>query len=118
MFFYIFCFFGLGEFAMRTKRKIIGMDCSNVAFCCGPCSSKVEENPERIFLKPNDGNRYAKFTWTMANNTLLDLRNVRMCRPCCHRYIEMVDGLKDHDAECLEMMHRDAQAIVAKHNLM
>lgn len=102
---------------MRIKRKIIGFDCSGITFCCGPCESTVEENPERIFLKPNNGGRYARFTWKTQDDTLIDLRNVRMCRPCCHRYMEIVDGVNDHDFESIERMQQDADCIIKKLNL-
>lgn len=99
---------------MRNKRKIIGMDCSDIRFCCGPCNSTVEEHADCIFLKPNDGQRYARFTWNLFDGTIVDLRNVRMCRSCCHRYTEMHDAVGDHDFEAIEMMQRDAQAVLTK----
>lgn len=99
---------------MRNKRKIIGMDCSAIRFCCGPCDSTVEEDPDHIFLKPNDGQRYARFTWKLSNGTIVDLRNVRMCRPCCHGYMEMHDGIEDHDFDAIERMQQDAEAVLTK----
>lgn len=101
----------------QTPMRMLGMDCSKINFCCGPCVSKVEENPDRPFLKPNNGGRYTRFTWTTAQGITLDLRRVRMCRPCCHRYLEMSDGVQEHDFESLEVMHRDAQAIMQKFDI-
>lgn len=99
---------------IKPKQTHIGMDCSNIRFCCGPCTSTVEENPERIFLKPNSGNRYARFTWETQDGTLVDLLNVRMCRPCCHRYMEIKDSVAEFDFEAIEMMQRDAQRVMEK----
>ena len=92
----------------------LGRNCFDINFCCGPCDSKVEESPDRIFLKPNNGGRYARFTWQTTDGTFIDLTSVRMCRPCCHRYMEIMDGVRDHDAEAMEMMHRDATIILQK----
>lgn len=102
---------------MQIKQKNIGMDCSTITFCCGPCESTVQENAERIFLKPNNGTRYRSVTWKTQDGTLIDLRNVRMCRSCCHRYHEMWDGVNDHDFESIERMHQDADCIIKKHNI-
>ena len=72
------------------------------------------EDADRIFLKPNDGQRYTRFTWKRSDGTIVDLRNVRICRPCCHRYTEMRHDLEDHDFEAIEMMQRDAEAVLTK----
>jgi len=98
----------------KPTQKRLGMDCSSIPFCCGPCISKIKENPERPFLKPYDGGRYARFTWTAKDNTLVDIRNVRICRPCCLRYKEMQDGVRDFDFESIEIMHRDADVVMRK----
>ena len=90
------------------------MDCSSIRFCCGPCTSTAEETPERMFLKPKSGNRYARFTWETQDGTLVDLVNVRMCRSCCHRYMEIMDGVAAFDSEAIEMMQRDAQRVIEK----
>ena len=99
---------------MRTKRKIIGFDCSSISFCCGPCTSTVQETPERIFLKPHSGGRYKQFTWKTQDGTLVDLRRVRMCRSCCHRYMEIRDGVNENDFHCMEMMQQDAESVITK----
>ena len=87
------------------------MDCSSIRFCCGPCTSTAEETPERMFLKPKSGNRYARFTWETQDGTLLDLVNVRMCRSCCHRYMEIMDGVAAFDFKAID----DAEGRAARY---
>lgn len=53
-------------------------------------------------------------TWQLRNGDVLDLRNVRICKPCNDRYLEMKDGVKDYDYEYMEMMHDDAEKIISK----
>ena len=58
--------------------------------------------------------QYARFTWETQDGTLGDLVKVRMCRSCCHRYMEMMDGVAAFDSEAIEMMQRDAQRVMEK----
>ena len=67
-----------------------------------------------MFLKPKSGNRYARFTWETQDGTLLDLVNVRMCRSCCHRYMEIKNGVAEFDFKAIDMMQRDAQRVMEK----
>lgn len=92
----------------------IGLNCFNINHCAGPCDSKTEESPDRPFLKPNSGGRYSKFTWKTSNGVYVDVYSVRMCRACCHRYMEMQDGVDSHDFESIERMHNDANAVMKK----
>ena len=89
----------------------VGMNCSHIDVCCGPCADKVPEG-NHPYLKPYSGGRYEKFTWKTERGVYVDLYSVRMCRTCCHRYMEIMDGVDDHDFECMEMMHRDAEAVL------
>lgn len=98
----------------EPKQTHFDMDCSSIRFCCGSCTSTVEETPERIFLKPNDGKRYARLTWETQDGMLVDLFNVRICRSCCHRYMEIKDGVAEFDFKAIEMMQRDAQRVIQK----
>ena len=102
---------------MRSQMKRIGIDCSHVAFCAGPCSITVQEDGERKWLKPYSGGRYTQFMWETAAGTLVDLRNLRICSSCADRYNEMKDGVSNFDADDIERMHRDADAILAKHGV-
>ena len=95
-------------------QRRIGINCRDIRHCCGPCSSTVHESQDRIFLKPNNGGRYERFTWQTTDNIFIDLFNVRMCRSCCHRYMEMQDGMHGYEFEAIEMMHRDAEQIQQK----
>ena len=93
----------------------LSIDCSRVAFCAGPCTSIVEEEGERKWLKPYSGGRYTKFTWETSAEVLVNLRNLRICSSCFDRYKEMWDGVSNFDADDIERMYRDADAILAKH---
>ena len=93
---------------------LIGKDCTKIDFCIGPCTCTLQETQDHKWLKPYSGNRYKQMTWQLRNGDVLDLRNVRICKPCNDRYLEMKDGVKDYDYEYMEMMHNDAAKIISK----
>lgn len=93
---------------------LIGKDCSSINYCVGPCNCTLEETEDRKWMKPYDGKRYMQMTWQRANGDIVDLRNVRICKPCNDRYLEMKDNVRDYDYDALDRMHQDADKIISK----
>lgn len=93
---------------------LIGKNCTEIDFCIGPCSCTLQETQHQKWLKPYNGNRYKQMTWQLRNGDILDLRNVRICKACNDRYLEMKDGVSDYDYEYMEKMHEDAEIIIKK----
>tara|TARA_Y100000361_G_C11141032_1_gene335067 strand:+ start:775 stop:1071 length:297 start_codon:yes stop_codon:yes gene_type:complete len=86
------------------------IDVSNVKFCTGPCNS-FEPEPEPLndtyyYFKPHSGNRYT-YTYPYKKSTLY-INNLRICRGCNNRYIELCD---END---LEQLEKDAETILKK----
>ena len=67
-----------------------------------------------MFLKPMDQKRYACSSWLMHGGSVLRLCNLRMCRSCCHRYLEQWDEIQYDDADSIKSMRWDAEMIIKK----
>ena len=83
-------------------------ECSAVMFCCGPCTSMEAETQNLRWLKPYNGGRYRKRTWSMLDGGQVDLLNIRTCASCNDRYQEQIAGQNDAWED------RDARAILRK----
>ena len=60
------------------------------------------------WMKPYNGGRYLKRTWSMLDGGQVDLLNIRTCATCNDRYLEQI-AAKDDAWE-----DRDARAILRK----
>jgi len=83
-------------------------ECSAVMFCCGPCVSMDAETQNLRWMKPYNGGRYRKRTWSMLDGGQVDLLNIRTCAMCNDRYHEQM-AAKD-----IAWEDRDARAILRK----
>ena len=92
----------------------IVIDCSDIKFCCGPCSSKEEEpkpdkNGKYVF-KPYNGGRYnIEYPIDIEENFSLTLKNVRICGSCNSRYLEFIN-----EEDMIESLVQDAKTILKK----
>lgn len=100
---------------MNTNDIII--NCSNIKFCPGPCNLKtIEQKPIKIEnkywynFKPHSGGRYDEISYPF-NNTMLKLKNVRLCRSCNKRNLEF------WDEQSYENLENDASVIIKKLNI-
>ena len=80
-------------------------ECSSVMFCCGPCDSMDTETKDLRWMKPYNGGRYRKRTWSMLDGGQVDLLNIRTCATCNDRYHEQIadkdDAWEDRDARAI-----------------
>ena len=80
-------------------------ECSAVMFCCGPCTSMEAETQNLRWMKPYNGGRYRKRTWSMLDGGQVDLLNIRTCATCNDRYHEQIadkdDAWEDRDARAI-----------------
>ena len=74
-------------------------------FCCGPCDSMDAETQNLRWMKPYNGGRYRKRTWSMLDGGQVDLLNIRTCAMCNDRYHEQIaeqdDAWEDRDARAI-----------------
>jgi len=74
---------------------LFNINCQEIKYCCGPCNNNDIEKPGvliddnlKYILKPHDGKRYRLFMYTLLNEDILYLKNLRLCRECLNRYDE------------------------------
>ena len=81
-----------------NQSNNIIFDASEIKYCIGPCSSKIQESPP-IFIgdkkhhqfKPYSGGKYAKCCYPLSENCSLIIKNFRICNSCNKRYLENYD---------------------------
>ena len=98
--------------------KII-LNHDNLHFCSGPCGMLSDEyciqdaNNSYLFeLKPYNGNRYPKITYTRCNNDVIEVINCRIC-PQCHK--KNLDLTEENEIQYLDI---DAIKVIKKFILL
>ena len=91
----------------------------NLHFCSGPSGMLSDEccirdaNYNYLFeLKPYNGNRYPKITYTRCNNDVIEVINCRIC-PSCHK--KNLDLIEENEIEYLDI---DAIKVIKKFILL
>lgn len=99
---------------MSSNSDII-IEAQNIKFCPGPCndttpepSPNKSENEVWYTFKPHSVGRYERLSYPMSNGGELILKNVRICRSCCHRHIEF------EEEGYTEYLLRDGNTILEK----
>jgi len=98
--------------------KIV-LDHSNFHFCSGPCGMLSDEcriqdaNNNYLFeLKPYNGNRYPKITYTRCNDDIIEVVNCRICAQCHKKNLDLTEE------NAIEYLDIDAIKVIKKFILL